>query len=167
MPRQTDATTPRSRPLAVFTAAIIAYIGYNVIATLAGIIARLPDVTTTHATTDQVPLGQVIFPDGTIISPPLIFMVLAALLLWGVISNRKALGAACASLLILGAALTSIAEVTGLGNRPSLFSPAKWHVAVVAGTIYGVIGLAVVITGVAFLYHALAERRRLTSPDRA
>jgi hypothetical protein len=112
MPRQSHATTPRSSPLALFTAAIIAYIGYNIIATLVGIIARLPDVTTTHATTDQVPLGQVIF-------------------------------------------------------RPSLFSPAKWYVAVVAGTIYGVIGLAVVITGVAFLYHTFAERQRLTSPDRA
>jgi hypothetical protein len=161
MPGQTHPATPRSRQLAVFTAAITGYIGYNVIATLVGILARLPDVTTTHATTDQVPLGQVIVPDGTIISPPLILMVVAGLLLWGVTSRRKVLGPVCASLLILAAALTSIAEVTGLGNRPALFSAAKWHVAVAVGTIYGVIGLTVVIAGVAYLYQTFAERRRL------
>jgi hypothetical protein len=160
MARLTDATTPRSRPLVVFTAAIIAYIGYNLIATLVGILAKLPDVTTTHATTDHVPLGQVIFPDGTIISPPLLLMLVAALLWWGIISRRRVLAPVCGSLLILGAALTSFAEVTGLGNRPSLFSAAKWHVAIAVGTIYGVIGLTVVITGVAYLYQTIAQRRR-------
>jgi hypothetical protein len=154
------SAAPRSRPSRAFTAAIVGYIGFNIVATVVGVLAGLPDVTTTHATTDAVPIGQVFFPDGTIISPPLVFMIVAALLLWGVQRGHPVWSRVCAVLLILGAAVTSLAEVTGLGSRPALFSAGKWHIAVVTGSIYGAIGLAVVVTGLTFLLSALMQRRR-------
>jgi hypothetical protein len=154
------SAAPRSRPSRAFTAAIVGYIGFNIVATVVGVLAGLPDVTTTHATTDAVPIGQVFFPDGTIISPPLVFMIVAALLLWGVQRGHPVWSRVCAVLLILGAAVTSLAEVTGLGSRPALFSAGKWHIAVVTGSIYGAIGLAVVVTGLTFLLSAVMQRRR-------
>ena len=157
-------TPTRPAQRGAFVVAAVAYIAFNVIASMVGVVAKLPDVTTTHAKTDNVPLGQVLFPDGTIISPPLALMVIAGLLLWGALNHRVVVSRVCTALLILGVALTSIAEVTGLADRPSLCSPAKWHVAVVVGSTYGVIGFVAVVAGVVYLFSTLASRRRVPNP---
>jgi hypothetical protein len=129
----------------------LAYIGYNVVASIVGLIAKLPDVTSTHQKTTTITVGQFL-SDGTIVSPPLFLMVAAALLLWGATNRRAFIARTCTLALAVGVALTVIAEVTGLSPRPSLFTEAKWNLAIAVGIIFAAFGAAVIVVALRRLY---------------
>jgi hypothetical protein len=146
-----SATGPALRR--TFVAAVWVYIGYNVVASVIGLIAKLPDLPATHAHTDHIAVREVLIGNGTIMSPPLVFMVVAALLLWGSLNRRMVLARICVALLILGVGLTAVDEAFGFNDKPSLYSPAKWHLAVTIGGIFVAIGAIVVGSGIGWLFN--------------
>jgi hypothetical protein len=136
--------------------ATIAYIGYNILASIIGVIAKLPDVTTTHQKTTNIAVGQFL-SDGTIISPPLFLITLIALLLWATTSRRRLVARTCTLLVVIGVGLTVIAELSGLSPRPSLFTAGKWDLAIAVGFVFGVFGATVIATGSVRLYRSFAR----------
>jgi uncharacterized membrane protein len=146
---------PRANPRDSFILATIAYIGYNVLASIIGVIAKLPDVTTTHQKTTNVTLGQFL-SDGTIVSPPLFLMIPIALLLWATTGRRRLVRRICTLLVMIGAGLTVLAELTGLSPRPSIFTAAKWDLVIAVGIVFAVFGVAVIATGLVRLYRSFA-----------
>jgi hypothetical protein len=118
------------------------------LASIIGLVAKLPDLPATHARTDHLSVSQVLFGDGTIMSPPLVLMVVVVLLLLGS-TVRNIWGArVCTGLLILGVAVTAVDEAIGFGNRPALYSDAKWNLALTIGSVFIVVAAAVVVTGI-------------------
>lgn len=148
-------------PRTAFTWAVAVFIGYNVLVSVIGLIAKLPDVVASGAKTDSITIGQVLYGNGTIMSPPLVSMVAAALLLWGARARRLLIAGACTTVLTLLTAVASIDEVEGFSPRPLIYSAAKWDFAIVLGTIFAVIGVAVVAAGIWYLTKSirLALRR--------
>jgi hypothetical protein len=145
-----------------FTWAVAVFIGYNVLVSVVGLIAKLPDVVASGAKTDSITIGQVLYGNGTIMSPPLLAMVAAALLLWGARARRFLVACACTTVLTLITAVASLDEVEGFSPRPAIYTAAKWDFAITLGVIFAVIGVAVVATGVWYLAKSirLALRKR-------
>ena len=141
----------RGSARAAFTWAVAVFIGYNVLVSVIGLIARLPDVTASGAKTDSITIGQVLYGNGTIMSPPLVTMVAGALLLWGARAGRALIACAGTTVLIAVTALASIDEVEGFSPRPVIYTAAKWDFAITLGVIFAVIGAAVVVTGIRYL----------------
>lgn len=155
----------RGSARAAFTWAVAVFIGYNVLVSVIGLIARLPDVTASGAKTDSITIGQVLYGNGTIMSPPLVAMVAGALLLWGARAGRALIACACTTVLIAVTALASIDEVEGFSPRPVIYTAAKWDFAITLGVIFAVIGAAAVVTGIRYLSKNIRLPRR--SRDRA
>jgi len=149
-------------PRAVFTWAVAVFIGYNVLVSVIGLIAKLPDVVASGAKTDSITIGQVLYGNGTIMSPPLLFMVAAALLLWGARARRLVIAGVCTTVLILVTAVASLDEVEGFSPRPVIYSAAKWDFAITLGAVFAVIGAALAAAGIWYLTKSirLALRRR-------
>lgn len=143
---------PRAAARRWFIVTVWVYIGFNVAASVVGLLARLPDLPATHGHTDHITVAQIAFTDGTIMSPPLVAMVVVALLLWGATARGLVLQRIATALLVLGVGLTTVDEAAGFANRPALYSSAKWTLAVTIGIIFVVIGAAVVVSGIAWLY---------------
>jgi hypothetical protein len=152
----------RGNPRTAFTCAVAVFIGYNVLVSVIGLIAKLPDVVASGGKTDSITIGQVLYGNGTIMSPPLFTMVAAALLLWGARARRLVIAGVCTAVLALVTAVASIDEVGGFSPKPVIYSAAKWDLAIALGTIFAVIGVAVVATGIWYLTKSvrLALRRR-------
>jgi hypothetical protein len=152
----------RGDPRTAFTGAVAVFIGYNVLVSVIGLIAKLPDVVASGATTDSISIGQVLYGNGTIMSPPLLAMVAAALLLWGARAGRLVIACVCTTVLTLVTAVASLDEVEGFSPRPAIYSAAKWDFAITLGVIFAVIGVAVVASGIWYLSKSLrlALRRR-------
>jgi hypothetical protein len=153
----------RGNPRTAFTWAVAVFIGYNVLVSVIGLIAKLPDVVASGAKTDAITIGQVLYGNGTIMSPPLMFMIAAALLLWGAQARRLVLAGVCTAVLTLVAALASLDEVEGFSPRPVIYSAAKWDFAITLGTIFAVIGVAVIACGIWYLTKSI--RLTLRSRD--
>jgi hypothetical protein len=149
-------------PRTAFTGAVAVFIGYNVLVSVIGLIAKLPDVVASGGATDSITIGQVFFGNGTVMSPPLLAMVAAALLLWGARAGRLVIACACTTVLTLVTAVASLDEVEGFSPRPIIYSAAKWDFAITLGVIFAVIGVAVVASGIWYLSKSLrlALRRR-------
>jgi hypothetical protein len=147
-----------------FTWAVAVFIGYNVLVSVIGLIAKLPDVVASGAKTDSITIGQVLYGNGTIMSPPLLAMVAAALLLWGARAGRFLVACACATVLTLVTAVASLDEVEGFTPRPVIYSLAKWDFAIALGVIFALIGVAVVASGIWYLTKSI--RLALRSRDR-
>ena len=159
-----NAGSARGNPRAVFTWAVAVFISYNVLVSVIGLIAKLPDVVASGAKTDSITIGQVLYGNGTIMSPPLLAMVPGALLLWGARAGRLLIACACTTALTLVTAIASLDEVEGFSPRPLIFSAAKWDFAIALGVIFAVIGVAVVVTGIRYLSKSI--RLALRSRDR-
>jgi len=152
----------RGNPRTAFTWAVVVFIGYNVLVSVIGLIAKLPDVVASGAKSDSITIGQVLYGNGTIMSPPLIAMVAAALLLWGARARRFLIACACTTVLALVTAVASLDEVEGFSPRPALYSAAKWDFAITLGVVFAIIGVAVVASGIWYLGKSvlLQQRRR-------
>jgi len=154
----------RGNPRTAFTGVAAVFIGYNVLVSVIGLIAKLPDVVASGAKIDSITIGQVLYGNGTIMSPPLLAMVAAALLLWGARAGRLVIACACTTVLTLVTAVASLDEVEGFSPRPIIYSAAKWDFAIVLGVIFAVIGVAVVVSGIWYLVKSI--RLALRSRDR-
>ncbi len=51
----------RGNPRTAFTWAVAVFIGYNVLVSVIGLIAKLPDVVASGAKTDSITIGQVLY----------------------------------------------------------------------------------------------------------
>jgi hypothetical protein len=147
----------KSRMRRVFLAAICAYIAINVAVSLIGLLFKLPDLPATQATTDAITVGQVLVSPGTIVSPPLLFMLIAVLLLWGVTSRVTWLSITCTVLIALGAGITAVDEYGGLLLRPIQYSQGKWDLVLVLGSVFIAVAAVVAISGVAWMAMAIAR----------
>jgi hypothetical protein len=154
----------RGNPRTAFTWAVAVFIGYNVLVSVIGLIAKLPDVAASGAKTDSITIGQVFYGNGTIMSPPLMVMIAAALLLWGARARRLVLAGACTTVLTLVTAIASLDEIEGFSPRPVIYTLAKWDFAITLGAIFAVIGAAVVASGIWYLTKSI--RLALRSRDR-
>lgn len=154
----------RGNPRTAFTWAVAVFIGYNVLVSVIGLITKLPDVVASGAKTDSITIGQVLYGNGTIMSPPLLAMVAAALLLWGARAGRLVIACVCTTVLTLITAVASLDEVEGFSPRPAIYTAARWDFAIVLGVIFAVIGVAVVVTGIWYLVTSI--RLALRSRDR-
>ena len=141
----------RGYPRTAFTWAVAAFIGYNVLVSVIGLIAKLPDVVASGAKTDSITIGQVLYGNGTIMSPPLLAMVAAALLLWGARARRFLVACACTTVLTLVTVVASLDEVEGFSPRPAIYTAAKWDFAIVLGVVFAIVGVAVVVSGIWYL----------------
>jgi hypothetical protein len=152
----------RGDPRTALTWVVAVFIGYNVLVSVIGLMAELPDVVASGARTDSITIGQVIYGNGTIMSPPLLAMVAAALLLWGARAGRLVIALVCTTVLTLVTAVASLDEVEGFSTRPAIYSAAKWDFAITLGVVFAVIGVAVVASGIWYLSQSLrlALRRR-------
>lgn len=133
---------------------VVLFIAVNVVLSLVAWRDKLPDLPHTHATTDRIGLETVLWGNGSIISPPLVFMVVLALLLWGVVTRRTWVSIVCAVLLVAGTLVMAIDEYTGDGGlkkRPALYSHSKWDLALALGWVFVVAAAAVVVSGVGWL----------------
>jgi hypothetical protein len=140
-----------------FLVAVAGYIGWNLVASIVGLIAKLPDLTTTHAHTDKISVGQVLVGSGTIMSPPLVAMVVVGLLAWTATTVSRAwLSRAATVLTTLIFAGTLVAESTGFGDKPALFSDGKWHLCIGLGIAFDLVALAAFVAGVLWM---IAPRR--------
>jgi hypothetical protein len=146
-----SAALSKSRMRRVFLVAACVYIGVNVVVSLIGLLFKLPDLPATQATTDAITVGQVLVSPGTIVSPPLLFMLIAALLLWGVTSRMTWLSRACTILIALGAGTTAVDEYGGLLLKPIQYSQGKWDLVLVLGSVFIAIAAVTAISGVAWL----------------
>ncbi|HEX4088680.1 MAG TPA: hypothetical protein VHZ33_08175 [Trebonia sp.] len=162
--RQKGSKMGKGDPRTAFTWAVAAFIGYNALVSVIGLIAKLPDVVASGAKTDSISIGQVLYGNGTIMSPPLLAMVAAALLLWGARGHRFLIACACTAVLTLVTAVASLDEVEGFSPRPAIFTAAKWDFAIALGSIFAVIGIAVVVSGIWYLSRSI--RLTLRSRDR-
>jgi hypothetical protein len=154
----------RVNPRTAFTWAVVVFIGYNVLVSVIGLIAKLPDVVASGAKADSITIGQVLYGNGTIMSPPLLAMVAAALLLWGARTGRLVIALACTTVLTVVTAIASLDEVEGFSPRPVIYTAAKWDFAIALGVIFAVIGVAVVVSGIRYLSKSI--RLALRSQDR-
>jgi hypothetical protein len=154
----------RGNPRTAFTWAVAVFIGYNVLVSAIGLIAKLPDVVASGAKTDSITIGQVLYGNGTIMSPPLLTMVAAALLLWGARAGRLVIACVCTTVLTVVTAIASLDEVEGFSPRPVIYTAAKWDFAIALGVIFAVIGVAVVASGIRYLSKSI--RLTLRSRDR-
>lgn len=155
----------RANPRTAFTWAVAVFIGYNVLVSVIGLIAKLPDVVASGAKTDSITIGQVLYGNGTIMSPPLLLTVVAgALLLWGARAGRLVIACMCTTVLVVVTALASLDEVEGFSPRPLIYTSAKWDFAIALGVIFAVIGVAVVASGIRYLSKRI--RLALRSRDR-
>lgn len=154
----------RDNPRTAFTWAVAVFIGYNVLVSVIGLIAKLPDVVSSSGKTDSITIGQVLYGNGTIMSPPLLAMVAAALLLWGARARPFLVACTCTTVLTLVTAVASIDEVEGFSPRPAIYTAAKWDFAIVLGVIFAVIGVAVIVSGIWYLVKSI--RLKLRSRDR-
>jgi hypothetical protein len=160
----------KGNPRTAFTWAVAVFIGYNVLVSVTGLIAKLPDVAPSGAKTDSITIGQVLYGNGTIMSPPLLAMAAAALLLWGARSRRFLVACACTTVLTLLTAVASLDEVEGFSPRPAIYTAAKWDSAIGLGVIFAVIGVAVVVSGIWYLsksIHLTLQRRDRLQPAQA
>jgi hypothetical protein len=143
-----------------FTWAVAIFIAYNVLVSVIGLIAKLPDVAASGARTDSITIGQVLVGNGTIMSPPLFTMVAAALLLWGARAGRLVIACVCTTVLTIVTAIASLDEVEGFSPRPVIYTAAKWDFAIALGVIFAVIGVAVVGSGIRYLITSIRQRPR-------
>jgi hypothetical protein len=161
---QKGAGMGRGNPRTAFTWAVAVFIGFNVLVSVIGLIAKLPDVVVSGAKTDSITIGQVLYGNGTIMSPPLVAMVAAALLLWGARARRFLVACACTTVLTLLTAVAGLDEVEGFSPRPAIYAAARWDFALVLGVIFAVTGVAVVVSGIWYLVKSI--RLALRSRDR-
>jgi hypothetical protein len=146
-----------------FIRAVVLFMALNVVLSVVALVARLPDLPHTHATTDHISVSTVLWGNGSIISPPRFFMAVLALLLWGFVKGPAWLSIACAVLTVVATAVMAIDEFTGDGglkNKPALYSQSKWDLALVLGWIFIVVAAAVVVSGAGWLATSVAGRRR-------
>jgi hypothetical protein len=151
-------------PRTAFTWAVAIFIAYNVLVSVIGLIAKLPDVVASGVKTDSITIGQVLYGNGTIMSPPLAAMVAGALLLWGARARRLVIAGACTTVLILVTAVASLDEVEGFSPRPVIYTAAKWDFAIALGVVFAVIGVAVVVSGIRYLSNSIRLRLRSRDP---
>jgi hypothetical protein len=112
-----------------------------------------PVIHTTH-----VSLVQVLVTAGSVVSPPLITMVLAGLFLWWALSRNAWLSRAGTVLLLAGIALTGWDTAGGLHVRAAGYSPPKWDGVLVLGWAYAVICILAVLACIACLIQPNARR---------
>ena len=142
---------------------VVLFIAVKVVLSFVALIAKLPDLPHTHATTDRITVGTVLWGDGSIVSPPLVFMGVLALLLWGTAARRTWLASASAVLIVVGTVVMAIDEYGGDGGlkrKPALYSQSRWDLAVTMGWIFIVAAAAVVVSSGGWLATSLGTRRR-------
>jgi hypothetical protein len=144
----------------VFFAAAWAYVGYNVVASAVGAAVGLPDLPASHAATVHLTVEQALLSQGTIMSPPLVTMVIAALLLWAAASARRAwMCRACTAVLVVGITLTALDTSGGMGDKPALYSAGRWDLALAIGWVFVVVAACAAVSGVVWLVQSLAGPR--------
>lgn len=157
-----DVTTPTSTTgpppgLRAFYGASFAYIGYTVVISLIGLLATFPDKS--HVASAHVTLGQVVFGYGTIMSPPLYFMAVIGLLLWGASAQSARLSRSSVALTVIGVLYSALVGISVLaGGHPDTYSIGKWAVALVLGVGFLVASAAVVAAGLRSLLQGRAAR---------
>lgn len=146
-----------------FVGTVVLFIAVNVVLSCVAFFAKLPDLPHTHATTDRITLPTVLWGTGSIVSPPLVFMVVLGLLLWGASTRRTWLASASAVLIVVGALVMAIDEYSGDGGlkgKPALYSRSKWDLALVLGWIFIVAAAAIVVSGAGRLAASIGSLRR-------
>jgi len=145
-----------------FAGAVGAFIAVNVVLCVVALLAKLPDLPHTHATTDRITVGTVVWGNGSIISPPLVFMVVLTVLLWAALGQRLWLSRASTLLIVVGTLVMAIDEFAGDGGlkkKPDLYSQSKWDLALILGWIFIVAAAAVVVSGVGRLATSIGDLR--------
>jgi hypothetical protein len=137
-----------------FAGAVGVFIAVNVVLSVVALVAKLPDLPHTHATTDRIAVGTVLWGNGSIVSPPLLFMAVVAVLLWGALGHRRWLSRAGVALIVVGTLVMAIDEFAGDGGlkrKPALYSQSKWDLVLILGWIFIVAAAAVVASGAGWL----------------
>ena len=132
-------------------ASIAAYLAFNVVASFLALFLKLPDVAVTHSSADDISVFQVLIDPGTVVSPPLYFIVIGGLLLWGVASRRTWLSLSSTALAAVGIAITGLDEYGGLLVRPGQYTQGRWDLALVLGWAFIIVAASAVICAVARL----------------
>jgi hypothetical protein len=130
------------------------FIAVNVVLSLVALLAKLPDLPHTHATADRITVATVLWGDGSIVSPPLVFMVVFALLLWGAATERAWLSRSSVVLIVIGTLVMAVDEHSGDGGlkrKPALYSHAKWDLVLILAWIFILAAATVVASGVGWL----------------
>jgi uncharacterized membrane protein YciS (DUF1049 family) len=145
-PQDVAVTSKFNRRRALQLAAL-AYIATCVLISIVGLFAKLPDLPQTHAHTDKLAISQVLVGNGTIMSPPLMFMIAFGVLLWAATLSRVWIARVTTVILMLVVA-SAIDETEGFNDKPTLYSIGKWHLSLALGTVFDIVALAVIITGI-------------------
>jgi hypothetical protein len=150
-PQDIAATSKFNRRRAL-QLATLAYIATCVLISIVGAFAKLPDLPQTLAHTDKLTISQVLVGNGTIMSPPLVFMIAFGVLLWAATLSRVWIARATTVILMLVVGISAIDETEGFNDKPTLSSIGKWHLSLALGTVFDIVALALIITGILWLF---------------
>lgn len=147
--------------LRAFVATVGVFVAVNVVLSVVALVAKLSDLPHTHATTDHIGVGTVLWGDGSIISPPFVFMAVVGLMLWGALSGRTWLSRICTSVIVLGVVVMAVDEYSGDGglkSRPHLYSHAKRDLALALGWVFIAAAVFVTVSGLSWLVSTIVQR---------
>jgi hypothetical protein len=142
-----------------FLLASYVYIGVCVVISIIGLIAKLPDLPSSHAHTDSLTVGQVLVGNGTIMSPPLVLLIPIGLLAWGSTASRVWVARVTTAILTLLVAASVKDETQGFNDKPALFSSGKWHLCIALGVVFDIMGFVVVIAGILWVFARRTSRQ--------
>ncbi len=133
----------------VFVVAGLVWIAANAVITAAGVVFGLGDTPVTGTT--SISWTGALFTGGTIVSPPLIFMAIAGVLLWGASSTSLRVTRIATVLLVIGIAIIAFDTQGGLHAQAPQYSDQRWYAAVVLGWTFVAISAVAIIAGIAHL----------------
>jgi len=131
MQRAPHNQQPARRALA---AAVAMWMAVTVIVSLLAWLFAWGDSPVIHTT--HVSMAQVLLTAGSVVSPPLITIVLAGLFLWWALSRHVWVSRTGIVLLLVGIALTGWDTAGGLHVRAPGYGAAKWDAVLVIGWAY-------------------------------
>ena len=132
-----------------FLVAAIVWIAANVVLTILGVLLRLGDSPVTS--TREITLGRALLDSGTIVSPPLVFMVVAVALLWPAMARNRWAALVATALLAIGTTVVGWDTQGGLHVRAPLYSSSDWNIVLVLGWLFVALSAALVVSGIARL----------------
>ena len=132
-----------------FLVTVVVWIAANVVLTILGIVLRLGDSPVTR--TREITLGGALLDSGTIISPPLDFMLVAVALLWPAMVRNRRTALVGTALLAIGTAIVAFDTQSGLYVRAPLYSSSDWSFVLVLGWLFVALSAGLVVGGIARL----------------
>ncbi len=139
---------PGGRARRTFIALALVRIAANVVLALASMIFELGDSPVTG--TRNVSLGTALWSSGTIVSPPLVSMLVASLLLLGISMRRAWVPRVASVLFVIVIGIVAFDTAGGLHAQAPLYGPTRWAFVVIVGWLFVALSAATVSAG---LFH--------------